>query len=423
MNTKKGLSLENLDSYDIPSYDDDYDVEEEDYKEEDIEFFTTKVGPAPLDYLVVAQTTVSRFPQIKPVYVLCWSHPESLDYYVSDFPVLQNGNLLPQEERKYPREEYKKIEDAGKSDYFKTLFHIDKAVDKKYEELKRRELDTKYAPHGLRIVGGWHKTFNIYGEVYNKLQPEHHEYVQVNSQNGQYTYTASHNSYARQHELGNFYSTYFGDPPKQEYFVRIKRLKELNSKYSYFAISFKTLQHQMMNEMLEVGMVPFEIRGKELSYIPLLTSVRGAPGKSVEGQLAEATVDINSYQRVYIIAVNTGGQERLFVSSRSLYLESMPNMYHAFDFDWQNVVLKQFASREEALSDAAYGNVYPALFRLMEGIKETKKPYIWRNGCADPYGFSAIELKEGMGIEQDFSSARGKIPPNLSVMMQPYPQK
>lgn len=421
MDTNIDISFENLESYDIPSYDDDYDVEEEDDKEEDIEFYTAKVGPAPLDYLVVAQTTICRFPQIKPVYVLCWSHPESLDYYVSDFPVLKNGVLLPQEERQYPREAYKKIENAGKSDYFKTLFHIDKAVDKKYEELKRHELDTKYAPHGLRIVGGWHKTFNIYGEAYNRLQPEHHEYVQVYSQNGQYTYTASHTSYARQHELGDLYSAFFENPPKQEYFVRIKKIKELNSKYSYFAISFKTLQHQMMNEMLEVGMAPFETRGKKLPYDPMLTSVRGAPGKSVEGQLAEATIDINSYQRVYIIAVNTEGQERLFVSSRSLYLESMPNMYHAFDFDWPNVILKEFESREDALNDSVYGVVYPALFRLMEGIEKTKRPYIWRNGCADLYGFADIEFNEGMGAEQDFSSASGQLPPNLNVMMQPHP--
>ena len=420
MDKIKDLSLESLESYEIPPYDDDYNVEEED-DEEDIEFFTTKVGSAPMDYLVVAQTSVCRFPEIKPVYVLCWSHPESLDYYVSDYPVLKNGELLPQEERKYPREAYKKIEDAGKSDFFKSLFHIDKAVDKKYEELKRHELDTKYTPHGLRIVGGWHKTFNIYGEAYNRLQPEHHEYVQVHSRNGQYTYTASHTSYARQHELGELYSMYFDEPPKQEYFVRIRKLKDLNSNYSYFSISFKTLQHQMMNEMLEVGIAPYETRGQKLSYDPLLTSVRGAPGKSAEGQLAEATIDINSYQRVYIIAVNTEGQERLFVSSRSLYLESMPNMYHAFDFEWQNVILKQFASREEALNDPAYGNVYPALFRLMKGIKETKKPYIWRKGCADPYGFADIEFSDGMGAEQDFNSMGGQIPPNLNLMMQPHP--
>ena len=179
MNTKNDISLENLESYDIPSYDDDYYIEEEDDQEEDIEFYIEKVGPAPLDYLIVAQTTVCRFPEIKPVYVLSWCHPDSLDYYVSDFPVLKNGELLPQEERKFPREEYKKIEDAGKSDYFKTLFHIDKALDKKIDELKSHELDTKYTPHGLRIVCGWHKTFNLYGEAYNRLQPEHHEYVQV----------------------------------------------------------------------------------------------------------------------------------------------------------------------------------------------------------------------------------------------------
>ena len=71
MDTNKDLSFENLESYDIPSYDDDYYVEEEEEdKEGDIEFYTEKVGPAPLDYLIVAQTSVLRFPQIKPVYVL-----------------------------------------------------------------------------------------------------------------------------------------------------------------------------------------------------------------------------------------------------------------------------------------------------------------------------------------------------------------
>ena len=362
METNREFSLNDYDSYDIPSYDDDYDIDEEEEKEEDIEFYVEKTGPAPLDYLIVAQTTVIRPPQIKPVYVLSWCHPEELAYYVSDFPVISDGALLPQEDRKYPREEYRRIEDAGKSDYFHALFRIDKALDKKIEELKKHELDTKYAPHGIRIGGGWHRTFNLYGEAYNRLQPEHHEYVQVFSQNGKYTYTASHTSYAKQYELGDIYKVYFDNPPKQEYFVRINRLKDLDPKYSYFAISFKTLQHQMMNELLEVGMALYESRGKKLPYDPLLTSVRGAPGKTAEGQLAEATIDVNQFQRIYVIAVNTEGHENLFVSSRSLYLESMPNMYHAFDFDWTNVILKEFASREEAEHDPTYGVVYPALF-------------------------------------------------------------
>ena len=415
------FTYDDLGSYDIPSYEDDYCFEEENDIEEDIEFYVAKIGPAPLDYHIVAQTIVMRPPMVKPVYILCWCHPESLAYYVSDYPVLRNGELLPQEERQFPREEYEAIEDAGKSDFFKSLFRIDKAVDKKLEELKRNELDTKYAPHGLRIGASWQRTFNLFGEAYNRLQPEHHEYVQVFSQNGKYTYTASHTSYARQYELGDIYNVYFDNPPKQEYFVRINNIKDLNPKYSYFALSFKTLQHQMMNELLEVGMALYETRGKTLPYDPLLTSVRGAPGKTTEGQLAEATIDINPYQRVYVIAVNTKGKENLFVSSRSLYLESMPNMYHAFDFDWPNVILKEFASRDEAKNDPAYGTIFPALFRLMDGIKEKKEPYIWRNGCADPYGFASITFNEGIGSEQDFTPISDSKPNNFNVMMQPHP--
>jgi len=415
------FTRESLESYDIPSYDDDHYFEEKEDKEENIEFYVSKIGPAPLDYHIVAQTVLIRPPMVKPTYVLCWCHPESLAYYVSDYPVLKNGELLPQEERQYPREEYKEIEDAGKSEYFKTLFHIDKAVDKKLEEIKRQELDTKYAPHGLRIGASWQKTFNLYGEAYNKLQPEHHEYVQVISQNGKYVYTASHESYVRQYELGGIYNTYFGDPPKQEYFVRINSVKELKKQYSYFALSFKTLQHQMMNEMLEVGMALYETRGKDLPYDPLLTSVRGAPGKTEDAQLAEATIDVNSVQRVYVIAVNSEEGESLFISSRSLYLESMPNMYHAFDFDWPNVILKEFSSREEAQNDSAYGVVFSALFRLIDGLKESKKLYIWRNGCADPYGFAEIVFSEGIGAEQRMDPISDKKPSNMRVMMQPHP--
>ena len=90
---KMDFSNVNIDSYDIPSYDDDYYVEEEDEKEEDIEFYVEKIGPAPLDYHIVAQTVVLRPPMAKPVYVLCWCHPENLAYYVSDFPVLKKGEL------------------------------------------------------------------------------------------------------------------------------------------------------------------------------------------------------------------------------------------------------------------------------------------------------------------------------------------
>lgn len=418
---KTDFSSGNLDSFDIPPYDDDYDFEEENDIEEDISFYVEKIGPAPTDYHIVAQTAVVRPPMLKPVYVLCWCHPSSLAYYVSDFPVLKNGELLSQEERKYPREEYEEIEDAGKSDYFKTLFRIDKAVDKKLDELKRHEQDTKYTPHGLRIGASLNKTFNLYGEAYNRLQPEHHEYLQEVSRNGRYTYTASHTSYARQYELGDIYHVYFGTPPKQEYFVRINNLRELPSKYSYFALPFKTLQHQMMNELLEIGTALYESRGKELTYDPLLTSVRGAPARDVDGQMTEATIDVNTYQRVYVIAVSQKSREDLFISSRSLYLESMPQMYHAFDFDWPNVILKEFSSRNEAQNDSVYGDVFAALFRLMDGLKDTKKPYIWRNGCKDPYGFGSIAFNEGVGAELDLSPMRNNLPNNLNVMLQPHP--
>ena len=396
------------------------DVEEDiDVAEEEFDYFATKIGPAPLDYLIVVQATVLKIPMTKPVYVLCWCHPEDLHYYVSDFPVLVNGKLLPQEERQYPRESYSKVEDAAKSDFFPTIFHVDKAIDKKIEEIKMQELDTKYSPHGLRIGGGIDKTVNLFGESYNRSHPEHHEYVQIFSQDGKYTYTASHVSYARQYELGEIYQTFFGPPPEQEYFVHINSLKELIPKYSYFAYPFKILQHKMMNELLEIGVPLYETRGKKLPYDPILTSVRGAPCETADGELAEATIDINPYQRIYVIAVSVNGVEDLFISPRSFYLESMPNMYHAFDFDWPNIILKTFESRDDALHNPVYGTIYAALFKLMEGIKSEKKPYIWRNGCNDPYGFLSIAFNDGIGAELDTGTLDAHRPNNLKIMLSP----
>ncbi len=98
----------------------------------------------------------------------------------------------------------------------------------------------------------------------------------------------------------------------------------------------------------------------------------------------------------------------------------MPNMYHAFDFDWQNVILKEFPTRDEAERDLAYGTIYTALFRLLEGVKKTKAPYIWRNGCDDLYGFSGILLSNGIGAEQHFEPLSSNKPHNLNVMMQPH---
>ncbi len=391
-------------------------------EDKDTDFFIKKVGPAPLDYLIIAQTIFIEPPKTQKVYIFGWCDPTTLLYCVSYYPVIANGEIVTPEEDIKPLEEYGNIEDAGKSLYFKTLFHIDKTLDKLIEQIKQKELDTKFAPNSIRINANYTGSgFNLYGESYNKYQPELNEYVQVYSKGGKYTYSASHASYARQQELGEIYRQYFGVPPKQEYLLKINSLKDLSPKYSYFALVFKELQHEMMAQALEIGISLPETKNLTLSYDPIITSVRGAPGKTATGQLVEATIDINQYQRVYVIAVNTDGSENYFISSRSLYMESMPNYYRPFVFDWENVILKSFSSREEAKNDSIYGSLYTILFKLMSVIKITNKPYVWRAGSNDLYGFSNIVLKDGIGSEKKRLYVDKGMPSNLQVMLQPHP--
>ena len=155
------------------------------------EIWTQKYGPAPTDYLIVVQTTVVAVLEVIPTYVLVWSHPECLEYYVSKYPVIKDQKLLPQEERGEPVEVYEQVMDAKESKYFNEIFMIDRVLDRKIAELKEYERDTKYAPHGLRIVSAWGKYLDLYAEQYLQDNPEHHEYIQVHGRNGRYLYSAS----------------------------------------------------------------------------------------------------------------------------------------------------------------------------------------------------------------------------------------
>ena len=174
-------------SFDAIEQDDNQNEENESPAEEDAplaEIWTEKFGPAPTDYLNVVQTTVFAVPEVTPTYVLVWCHPESLAYYVSKYPVIKDKELVPQEDRGEPEEEYENVMDAKESRFFNEIFIIDRILDRKLAEQKDHERDTMYAPQGLRIVSAWGQYFDLYAEQYLEESPEHHEYIQVHGRNG-----------------------------------------------------------------------------------------------------------------------------------------------------------------------------------------------------------------------------------------------
>lgn len=400
------------------------DTEEDDSPQAEI--WTEKVGPAPMDYLIVVQTTVYPAPELTPVYVLVWSHPESLNYYVSKYPVIKDKKLLPQNERGVPEEDYEQVMDAKESKYFNEIFIIDRILDRKIAELKKYEMDTKYAPHCLRITNAWGQYIDLYAERYLKDSPEQ-EYLQVHSRNGRYLYTASHESYARLHELGIIYENQLGKPPKENYFVKFLYFKDLPAKYYYYALPLKTLKHMAMEEKLETGQFLPEFIGKKFRSSPILTSVRGGPSATAKGALSEATIDVNPAIRIYAIVMHIDdGSENDFIvlSKRSRFNDCVDGKYHAFDFEWKEMILKAFETRESACNDEEYGGLFAKIYKLNDDIAESEAPYCWRKGMDDPYGFETISFCESVGSEMDKSSSSinySKKPPNFRIMSEPHP--
>ena len=412
----------------IEPKEDPIDEQEEQIEKEKeplAEIWTQKFGPAPTDYLIVVQTTVVAVPEVTPTYVLVWSHPECLEYYVSKYPVIKDQKLLPQEDRGEPIEVYEQAMDAKESKFFNEIFMIDRVLDRKIAELKEYERDTKYAPHGLRIVAAWGKYFDLYAEQYLEESPEHHEYIQVHGRNGRYQYSASHESYARLHELGEIYEPYLGRPPREEYFMKFLSFKELLAKNYKYALPLKALKHLAMEEMLETAHHLPEFVGKELGWSPILTSVRGGPSDRDNCALTEATIDVNPAIRIYAIVIQgSNNPDFTALSRRSRVNDCVEGKYHAFDFDWEPMIVKAFTNREDACSDSTYGSLFTSLYKLNDDIIKSKTPYIWRKGMDDPYEFATIAFSELVGREMDssdFSIGLNNKPPNLRMMAEPHP--
>lgn len=94
----------------------------------------------------------------------------------------------------------------------------------------------------------------------------------------------------------------------------------------------------------------------------------------------------------------------------------------AFDFEWNDLILKSFENRETACKDSLYGALFNSIFVLNDEIAKTKTTYCWRKGMDDPYGFEDIAFSELVGKEIDpasFGISKNK-PKNLRIMSEPH---
>lgn len=123
---------------------------------------------------------------------------------------------------------------ATASSFFPYFMELDHLTDKKVAEVLNDINDTRNYPYrcGAHWAGG--NKPEIYIEMFNSTEPERREYYQmIETIDHECTYTASHESYFMQTEMGNLYDLYFTKRREPEYFLHAtdQDFKKLDKRY------------------------------------------------------------------------------------------------------------------------------------------------------------------------------------------------
>lgn len=142
-------------------------------------------------------------------------------------------------------EAYKSLLEATASEFFPYFMELDQLTDKKVADVMMDINDTRNYP--FRVGSHWAGANEpeIYIEMFNQTQPELREYFQMIETAGhKCTYTASHESYYMQTEMGDFYDVYFTKKREPEYFLQAndQNFDELDKRYQ---VIFNMLRHHL----------------------------------------------------------------------------------------------------------------------------------------------------------------------------------
>ncbi|SEG36501.1 hypothetical protein SAMN04487934_11816 [Eubacterium ruminantium] len=269
------------------------------------------IGPAPLDKTVIIEY------QKDDVFISVYSDPDGDLYIASKKSIIENGlsNDDNYETDDYLIECYEGIQNTSKSEYYEDFTILSAMIIEKRVEIREYVLDTKN--YGIRIGARCDSDgIIIIAEAFNQVQPEYKEYIQIQKKNDKYIYTASHESYFMKYQLGDIYHIYFGNPPKEEYYINITDLSDLDSKYYYFAEFFKHLQNiiaenEFQNETSDI----IE------KYNPIITSIKGTNKDGY--QIIEMVLDKSKASRLYLSIQLVDSQSIVYRVSKNSILESI----------------------------------------------------------------------------------------------------
>lgn len=181
-------------------------------------------GPAPIDIAVAGEYLVTEDGK-NPVYVAAIFDDMRTEYVVAERSIWDTAQYTGPED--FPiLEKYVKLEKAVRNSRYANVFlQLERDTDQEMSKALNAADDTAFAEGGIRIAqaSNWGHP-HIYAELWNCIEPERKEYLQVEKDltSGTYRYSVTHQSMYMRMELGDkLYALYFGDKlaaqPVEEY--------------------------------------------------------------------------------------------------------------------------------------------------------------------------------------------------------------
>lgn len=332
----------------------------EKHKADKMNYMVYDCGPFPLDKVIIIEC------RKEDLFIAVYSSPEHIVYYV-----LKESLISCYDNEKEIEdiivESYESLKDTRVSSFFEDFLVLDARLDKKIQEIKEHILDSKY--YEYRIAPYFDSDeIVIYAEVFNSLQPEHKEYLQIQKRKNSAKYTASHESYFMNYYLGDSYSHFFGEPPKEEYFINIADLSELDYKYYYFAESFRSLWRLISKFESEEGM-----NENDEHYDPIVTAIIGLNENKI--RIIEMVLDKNRKIRFYLSVQQTKENTFIYRVSRSSILAGIKSQ------DQEPVIECEQESEDMDSISEEFWPYFKRLKKSYADMIKSGKSYKWRYGC------------------------------------------
>jgi len=170
--------------------------------------------------------------------------PEEIAFSMNENDTDDIENDASEEEPQF-LESYESLLEATASEFFPFFLELDQLTDKKVADVMMDVNDTRNYPCRIGSHSLGTNKPEIYIEMFNRSHPEQREYFQmIETSDHVCTYTASHESYYMQIEMGDIFELYFTKKREPEYYLQSND-QDFNKLDKRYQIIFNTLRHYL----------------------------------------------------------------------------------------------------------------------------------------------------------------------------------